>query len=102
MFGFIFGVAVCCIVLDSRRKFSTSRKPESKAEPQRPEDEAIYEELDFSKLNKHDDNYESFRGNAASNCALNGDNDDPSYTKLKKIRDVEDNYQSLTKHELNV
>ena len=40
-------------------------------------------------MNK-EDNYQSLRVNAASN------DDDSTYTELKKTSDVEDNYQSLT------
>ena len=88
--GFILGIAFSCIVSHSRRKLKRNRKSKSKAEPRA---EATYQELDLSKLNKEDNNYESLQVAAASNYAMNGE--DSTYTELNKIRDVEDNYQSL-------
>ena len=91
--GVIIGIALSYIVFNSRRKFKRNRKSKSKAEPRTTEAEATYQELDLSKLNKDDNNYESLQVAAASNYAMNGE--DSTYTELNKIRDVEDNYQSL-------
>ena len=91
--GFILGIAPSYVVSHWRRKLKRNRKSKSNAEPRATEAEATYQELDFSKLNKDDNNYESVQVAAASNYAMNGD--DSTYTELNKIRDVEDNYQSL-------
>ncbi len=66
-----------------------NRKPERKPESETTQVDTTYQELDLTKMNK-EDNYQSLRVNAASN------DDDSTYTELKKTRDVEDNYQSLT------
>ena len=91
--GIIIGILFSYIVLCSRRKFrstNTQSNPELKA----TEVDLTYQELDLTKMNT-EDNYQSLTSNAAGNDAAN-DDDDSTYTKLNKIRDVEDNYQSLT------
>ena len=88
MSGIIIGILLCYIVLCSRRKFR-SRKPQSNPEPKTTEVDTTYQELDLSKMNT-EDNYQSLRVNSASN------DEESTYTELNKIRDVEDNYQSLT------
>ena len=88
MSGIIIGILLSHIVSCFRRKFR-SRKPESNPEPKSTEVDTTYQELDLSKMNT-EDNYQSLRVNAASN------DEESTYTELNKIRDVEDNYQSLT------
>ena len=58
------------------------------------EADSTYQELDLTKMSK-EDNYQSLimKGNISSNDAKN--DDDSTYTELSKMRDVEDNYQSL-------
>ena len=88
MSGIIIGILLSHIVSCFRRKFR-SRKPQSNPEPKSTEVDTTYQELDLSKMNT-EDNYQSLRVNAASN------DEESTYTELNKIRDVEDNYQSLT------
>ncbi len=55
--------------------------------------DTTYQVLDLSKMNK-EDNYQSLRVTAANNDAVN--DDESTYSELNKVRDVENNYQSLT------
>ena len=88
----IIGILLSYIVWRSCRKFRSS-KHQSNPEPQTTEVDPTYQELDLNKMNK-EDNYQSLRGNyAASNDV--GIEDESAYTGLKKIRDVENQYQSL-------
>ena len=94
--GIIIGVLVAYIAWCSHRRWCKNRKPEHHEQsPQQPaEAESTYQELDLSKMNT-EDNYQSLRGNVSRiNDAVNND-DDSSYTELNKIRDAENNYQSL-------
>ena len=89
MSGVIIGLLLACILLCAcRRRFKNS-KPERKPESETTQVDPTYQELDLTTMNK-EDNYQSLRVNAASN------DDDSTYTELKKTSDVEDNYQSLT------
>jgi MFS superfamily sulfate permease-like transporter len=90
--GIIIGILLSYIVSCSRRKFR-SRKPQSNPAPQRTEVDPTYQEINLSKMNT-EDNYQSLRSNAASNDAAK--DDVSTYTALNKIRDVENDYQSLT------
>ncbi len=93
--GVIIGLFLACILLCLCRRRFNNRKPERKPvrnntrESETTQVDTTYQELDLSKMNK-EDNYQSLRVNAASN------DDDSTYTELKKTSDVEDNYQSLT------
>ena len=87
--GIIIGIIFSYIVWCSHRRWFRSKKPDQNPEPQPNEIDTTYQELDLSKMNK-EDNYQSLKVNAASN------GDDSTYTELKKTRDKEDNYQSLT------
>ena len=93
MSGIIFGILLCYIVWCSHRRWFRNRKPERNPELQTTDVDSTYHELDLTKMNK-EDNYQSLTVNAASNDV--GNEDDSTYTKLNKIRDVENNYQSLT------
>ncbi|CAB4020569.1 Hypothetical predicted protein, partial [Paramuricea clavata] len=85
--GIMIGTLLSYIVFCSRRKFR-SRKPQSNPEPKTTEADTTY-------INT-EDNYQSFRVNAASYDAGNGagngagNDDDSTYTDLNKTRDVED------------
>ena len=74
---------------------TTRRKTQTNSEAETIEDDSTYQELDPTKMNK-EDNYQSLivRENTATNDA--GNNDDSAYSELTRVRDVEDNYQSLT------
>ena len=95
--GFIFGIFFSYIVSCSPRRSIRKRKPQSKPDPKPIEVDPTYQELDLSKM-KTEDNCQSLRVNAASYDSGNraGNNDGSIYTELNKIRDVENNYQSLT------
>ncbi|XP_028413704.1 inactive tyrosine-protein kinase 7-like [Dendronephthya gigantea] len=90
--GFIAGILFSYIVSYSRRKFK-SRKSKSKPEPPTPQVDSTYQELVLKKMNK-EDNYQTLRVNAVRNDGVN--DDESNYTELNKVRDVDDNYQSLT------
>ena len=92
MSGIIIGILLNSIVLCWCRKYR-GRKSESNPAPRSNEADTTYQEVDLSKMNT-EDNYESLRGTAASNDTKN--NDDSTYTELNIVRDVENNYQSLT------
>ena len=87
--GVIIGLSLACILLCACRRQFKNRKPERKPEPETTQVDTTYQELDLTKMNR-EDNYQSLTVNAASN------DDDSTYTELKKTSDVEDNYQSLT------
>ena len=88
----IIGIVLSYIVWRCCRK-SRSSKHQSNPEPQTTEVDPTYQGLDLNKMNK-EDNYQSLTGNyAASNDV--GNEDESAYTELKKIRDVENQYQSL-------
>ncbi len=87
--GVIIGLFLACILHCACRRRFKNRKPERKPESETTQVDPTYQELDLTKMNR-EDNYQSLRVNAASN------DDDSTYTELKKTSDVEDNYQSLT------
>ena len=88
--GIILGIILSRVVFHFRRK---NKKPQqSISEPPIPRVDTTYQELDLTKMNK-EDNYQSLRGNAARNFGVN--DDESTYTELKKTRKVENNYQSL-------
>ena len=92
--GIIIGIFVAYIAWCSHRRWFTKRKPEQSPDQQPAEAESTYQELDLSKMNT-EDNYQSLSGNISRiDDAVNND-DDSTYTELNKIRDVENNYQSL-------
>ena len=76
-------------------ELDTSCKIQTNLEAETVEADSTYQQLDLTKMNK-EDNYQSLimKGNTSSNNA--GNDDDSTYTELTKVRDVEDNYQSLT------
>lgn len=77
------------------RRWFRNRKPERNPNQKPTEASSTYQELDLSKMKK-EDNYQSLKGNVSRiNGAVNND-DDSTYTNLNKIRDVENNYESLT------
>ena len=88
--GIIIGILFSYIVSCCCRKFG-SRKPQSCPESRTCEVDSTYQELDVSKLNT-EDNYQSLR----VDVAIKKNGDDSNYSELTKIRDVENNYQSLT------
>ena len=92
--GVIIGILVGYIAWFSHRRWFSKRKAERTSYQQPTEAESTYEELDLSKMNT-EDNYQALRGNIVKiDDAVNND-DDCTYTELNKIRDVENNYQSL-------
>ena len=92
--GIIIGVLLSYIVCCSHRRWFRKRKPKGKPDKQPTEAYSTYQELDLSKMNQEDD-YQSLRGNVARINDVTND-DESTYTKFSKTRDVEDNYQSLT------
>ena len=90
--GIVIGLFLAYILLCSPRRWFRNRT-QRHVEPGTTEVDTTYQELDLTKMNKEDD-YESLRVNAANNVAEN--ENDSTYTELNKIRDVENNYQSLT------
>ena len=94
--GIIIGILVAYIAWCSHRRWYTNRKPEHHEQsPEQPaEAQSTYQELDLSKMNT-EDNYQSLTGNVSRiDDAVNND-DDSTYTQLNKIRNAENNYQSL-------
>ncbi|XP_028399539.1 tyrosine-protein kinase receptor ver-3-like [Dendronephthya gigantea] len=89
--GIIIGIILSYVVFRVRRENRKSKL--SNPGPQTPRLDKTYQELDLKKMNK-EDNYQSLRVNAARNDGVN--DDESNYTELKKARDVENNYQSLT------
>ena len=76
-------------------ELDTTNEIQTNSETEAVEADSTYQELNLTKMNK-EDYYQSLirKGNTSSN---NGGNDDDStYTELTKVREVEDNYQSLT------
>ena len=88
----IIGIVVSYTVWRSCRKFRSSRH-QSSPEPQTTEVDPTYQGLDLNKMNK-EDNYQSLTGNYAASYDVAVE-DESAYTGLKKVRDVEDQYQSL-------
>ena len=78
-------ILLCC-----RRRWSTNKNPERHVEQQATNFDKTYQELDLTKMNTAEDNYQSLRMNVASNQETS------TYTELNTVRAVEDNYQSLT------
>ena len=76
-------------------ELNTRSKILKNPEAETVEADSTYQELDLTKMNK-EDNYQSLimKGNTSSNNGVN--DDDSAYTELTKVRDVENNYQSLT------
>ena len=106
--GICIGILLSYIVWCSRRRYLRKKNPQPQTieldtrnevltnpEAETVEADSTYQQLDLTKINK-EDNYQSLimKGNTSSNNA--GNDDDSTYTELKKVRDVEDNYQSLT------
>ena len=78
------------IELDTRNKIQTNPEAET------VEADTTYQQLDLTKMNK-EDNYQSLimnRNTSSNNAESFGD--DFTYTELNKVRDVENDYQSLT------
>ena len=92
--GIIIGILVACIAWCSHRRWFTKRKAEQTSYQQPTEAESTYQDLDLSKMNT-EDNYQSLRGNISRIDDTVNNDDDTTYTELNKIRDVENNYQSL-------
>ena len=92
--GIIIGIFVSYIAWCFHHRWFRNRKPKRNPDQKPTEADSTYQELDLSKMNK-EDNYQSLRGNVARINDVTNDNDS-TYTKLSKTRDVEDNYQSLT------
>ena len=87
-------IAVIClskIALCIRRK-CTSKKHQSDNEPQIPEANITYQQLDISKINK-EDNYQPLT--AIAGIQHNTSDEDSNYTELSQTRDEENIYQSL-------
>ena len=95
VFGIIIGILLSYIVWFSRRRCLRNKNPEQQtieldtrneiqANPaaETVEADSTYQEPDLTK------------GNICGNDSRN--DDDSAYTELNKVRDVEDNYQSLT------
>ena len=108
MSGIIICVLLSYIVLCSRRRYLRNKNPQPQTieldttneiqtnpEAETVEADSTYQQLDLTKMNK-EDHYQSLitKGNTSSNDP--GNEDDSTYTELTKLRDVEDNYQSLT------
>ena len=76
-------------------EIDTRNKTKSNPEAGTIDSDSTYQELDLTKMNK-DDNYQSLmmKGNTSSNNA--GNDDETTYTELNKVRDMENNYESLT------
>ena len=92
--GIILGILLSYIAQCSYRRRLRNRKPKRNPDQQQTEADLTYEELDLTRMNQEDD-YQSLRGNVGKINDATKD-DDSTYTELSKIRDVEDNYQSLT------
>ena len=96
----IIGILLSYIVWCTRHRCLRNRNPPpqttTKTKPKAETIEAVstYQELDLTKMNK-EDNYQSLiiKGNIGGNDSRNNDS---TYTELNKVRDAEDNYQSLT------
>ena len=92
--GIIVGILVAYTAWFSHHCWFTKRKAEQTSYQQPTEAESTYQELDLSKMNT-EDSYQPLRGNILRiDDAVNND-DDSTYTELNKIKDVENNYQSL-------
>ena len=97
----IIGILLSYIVWCSRRRYLRNRNPppqtttKTKPKAETIEADSTYQVLDLTKINK-EDNYQSLiiKGNIGGNDSRN--DDDSTYTELNKVRDMEDNYQSLT------
>ena len=92
--GIIFGILVAYIPRCSRRRWCTKREYEQISYQQPTEAESTYQELNLSNMNT-EDNYQSLRGNVSRIDDTVNNDDDSTYTELNKIRDVENNCQSL-------
>ncbi|XP_028397084.1 hemicentin-1-like [Dendronephthya gigantea] len=92
--GIIFGIILSYIVFRVRSKNRNRQLSNPEPVPPTSRVDQTYQELDLAKLNK-EDNYQSLRGNAARNYGVN---DESNYTELNKSREVENNYQSLTRN----
>ena len=99
MSGIIIGLFIqfyiVYVVLFRRRqrnlKNQSNREPEMRAEAE--DNDAVYQNLDLTEMNS-EDNYQSLTDNSCDDEeAYEYDN---TYTDLNEIRDVEENYQSLT------
>ena len=76
-------------------ELDTTNEIQTNSETEAVKADSTYQELDLTRMNK-EDNYQSLimKGNTSTNNG--GNNDDSTYTELTKVREVEDNYQSLT------
>ena len=92
MFGIVIGIVLSHMISCSCRKLRSS---DTQSNPTATEADPTYQELDLTKMNT-EDNYQSLTRNATINDTGNDDDDDSTYSKLNKTRDVENNYQSLT------
>ena len=90
--GIIIGILLCHIVLCVRRKLK-SRNAQPNSKPTTTEVNPTYQELDLTRMNKDENNYQSLILDAESYNVTN--EDDSNYTELSETRDVENNYQSL-------
>jgi hypothetical protein len=95
--GIIIGILFSYIVWYSHRRWCRNRTPDRNPEPKITEADTTYQELDLTKLNA-EENYQSLKVNNVSYDAGKraANDDDSTYTELSKIRDMENNYQSLT------
>ena len=88
--GIVIGILLSHIISCSRRKLRSS---DTQSNSTATEADPTYQELDLTKMNT-EDNYQPLRRNASNDDT--GNDNDSTYTKLNTIRDVENNYQSLT------
>ena len=88
--GIVIGIFLSHMISCSCRKLKSS---DTQSNSTATEADPTYQELDLTKMNT-EDNYQSLTRNATNNDA--GNDDDSTYSKLNKTRDVENNYQSLT------
>jgi hypothetical protein len=93
--GIIIGILLCHIVLCVRRKLKSrnAQRPQPNSKPTTTEVNPTYQELDLTRMNKDENNYQSLIVNAENDNVAN--EDDSNYTELSETRDVENNYQSL-------
>ena len=105
--GIIIGVLLSYLVLCSRRRWSRNKNPQTQTieldtrnkilknrELETIEADSTYQQLDLTKMNK-EDNYQSLVMKGYTSKNDDGNDDDSTYTELTKVRDVENNYQSL-------
>ena len=86
----MIGILLSYFLLCCHRRWSRNKNPERHVEQQPTNVDKTYQELDLTKMNTAEDNYQSLRINVASN------EETSTYTELNTVRAAEDNYQSLT------